>query len=253
MLLAMGWRAYTANKKAIIVFAVLLLLAGLFMQFPNIYSASGTMLVGHELAAAGAPLLAVEALFVLLYLALYSSFVAITVFSARRELSRTKMHVYVTELLRRFAARIFAFYLALAVGLFAVGTVLLALGVPAIGVSAVFLVTGLFTIFVPQSIVVDEKGIGIALSKNFEFISNHPKEFAFTAVLSAVIVALIPIIEFAFDLFPGGGFFAALIIATVFAVPFTECVKTVAYMMRFDMIGVHERLLAKRKKGFLSL
>ena len=226
---------YLANKQTAIVFGVLLVLAAALLQFSGVFASSATIFWEYD-PVGGFPFggVAQVALFVL-FVALYASFVSIVVFGARNALVSVKMNLYLSDLLRKFAARLFVFYLVLLGALIGIGMVGSRAGVDPAWFNALFLVVTLFTVFVPQAVVVEEKGLRRAIWHNFAFIRNHFADFVYVALISFLLVLALPILEFALDGVSVGAY-VTLVLMTVFVVPFVECLKTQLYMRRFGLV-----------------
>lgn len=246
MLLQNSFEQYKANFKTALVFALLLVFVPVFAIFHNIYLSSGSIFIDYSVQLADPALLAAEAGLIALFLLFYSFFVSIVIFSVRKSLSKLKLQFYLHEMIQKFTLRIFVFYLlfSLLLFLFTVAVVLAGLSILVAVLAA--LVVSLLLLFVPQAVVIEEEGLRHAVLANLEFLFGHPKSFAIVAVIGALLLALLQLLEFALSFFTVLAPYASLLLSLVFILPFVEVMKTYMYMMRFDLIKEHEA--ARRKK-----
>jgi hypothetical protein len=244
-----SWEQYRLNFKSALVFALLLAFVPAFSFFQNVYVSSGSIFIDYNLAQANPLELLAEAGLTALFLLFYSFFVSVIIFSVRKNLSPLKLQFYLHEMIRKFALRLFVFFLLFCLLLFLLMSALVALGAPLALAGIALLAISLLLMFVPQAVVVDEEGLRHALSSNFEFLSHSPRPFAITAVVGAALLAVLQLVEFALAQFTLLAPYVSLLIALVFIFPFLEVMKTYQYMMRFDLIKQHE--IARRKKPLL--
>lgn len=238
---------YLANTKSAVVFGVLLVFVALFLQFSNVFASSGSMFYNYTFAGMDAIGVVAEIIALLVFLALYSAFVSIVVFSVRAEMSHVRMHYYIQEMLEKFALRIFAFYILLVFGLAAIGYLLVNAGVDVLAANLLMLAIALALLFVPQAIVIDEKGLRLALYHNFEFIAKNIPAFIMIVLVSAVILLVVPLAELALDSFWYSGGIGSIVIVLLFAVPFIETLKAQIYMLKFKMIKAHHYFEIKHR------
>ena len=103
--------------------------------------------------------------------------------------------------------------------------------------------------FVPQAVVIDEEGLRHAVSSNFEFLMHHPKSFFTVAIIGALLLAVLQIIEFGLSHVTLLTSYFSIFLNLVFILPFVEIMKTYLYMMRFDIIKQHELVKRSKPKG----
>ena len=238
---------YLANSKVAVIFGTLLVFVALFIQLSNVFASSGSLFFDYNLSGQNALMLVGEIVLLAVFLALYSAFVSIIVFSVRSEMSHVKIHFYLQKMLEKFALRLFWFYLALVLLLSALGILLIGAGVNVVAINLLFLLITVLLLFVPQAIVVDEKGLMQALYYNFEFIFSNLPAFLLVILLSAVILLIVPIIELYFDSFNYLGSFVSIAIVLLFVVPFIETLKTQLYMLKFGLVKAHHSFELKYK------
>jgi len=247
MFLGKTLQLYLANTKVAVVFGVLLVFVALFMQFGNVFASSGSMFYNYTFSGLGILGIAAEAIALIIFLALYAAFVSIVVFSVRSEMSHVRIHYYIQEMLEKFALRLFTFYLALIFGLAIVGFLLVSAGVSVIAVNVLLLIITLAFLFVPQAIVIDEKGLRMAFYHNFEFIAKNIPAAIMVVVVSAALLLVIPMIELFFDSYGFIGSIVSILIVLLFAVPFIETLKTQLYMLKFKMVRAHHYFEIRNK------
>ncbi|HIH21055.1 MAG: hypothetical protein J4478_04155 [Candidatus Diapherotrites archaeon] len=247
MFLKKTLKLYLANRKAALVFGILLVFVALFIQLSNVFASSGSIFFNYSIPEQGLAVLIGEAILLAIFLALYSAFVSVIVFSVRGEMSHVRIHFYLREMLEKFALRIFAFYFLLVAVLSILGFLLLTAGASIASINLLLLIVSVFLIFVPQSIVIDEKGLRRAVYNNFEFILSNIPAFILVIVVSSIILLAIPLVELFFDQFNYMGFLVSIIIVLLFAVPFIETLKTQLYMLKYGMVKAHHSFELKYK------
>jgi len=225
---------YKRNFKAAIAFALLLVFVPVFSIFESVFVTGGSMFLDYNVVDMQQIAIFIAAL--LLFLVFYSFFMSIIVFSVRKDLSKVKLQLYLHEMIQKFTLKLFVFFLAFSLLLYAAVLVLLVLGADLLVASLLVLVVSLFTMFVPQSIVVDEEDVLHAVMNNLEFIGKNPKDFVKLLVVGCVLLALSSLIGELVDSFYLVGAYVSLFLALVFVLPFLECMKTRMYMMKFELI-----------------
>ncbi len=230
---------YLSNFKAALGFGLLLVFVALFSFFPNTVVGSGTIFAEYN--PADSLFLVALILFSLLYLVFYSLFISVIILAVRRDLSKVKIQYYISEMLKKFTLKIFTFYTFLFVFLFLLSLIFEFFGIGLILSSLVALLVSLLTLFVPQSIVVDEIKIREAFSNNIEFMLKNPKHFFSVIIVGSILLALVLLVEFAFDPVFLSGRFVSLLLVMVFVVPFMEVMKTYLFMQKFDLIKNFEK------------
>jgi len=246
LLLQNSFQQYRANFKTALIFALLLVFVPVFALFQNIYITSGTIFIDYNLFQANPFALAAETGLIALFLLFYSFFISIIVFSVKKNLSKVKLQFYLQEMIKKFALRIFAFYVAYCLLLFLLTTALVTAGIPFLAATLAVLIVSFLLMFVPQAIVVDEEGLRHALLSNFEFLFSSPRSFLIALVVGAVLLGLLQLLEFAVAQATLLAPYISIFLGLVFILPFLEIMKTYLYMMRFDLIKEHEA--AQRKK-----
>ncbi|MBI4043202.1 MAG: hypothetical protein HY393_00155 [Candidatus Diapherotrites archaeon] len=231
-----AWNAYWNHLKLGVSFGILLVFVLLFLFFENLEITSGSVFSDYAVQGISPEVLAVEAVLVLLFLAMYAVLVSLTVLAVRRDYSHLKVEYYLREMIQKFFLKIFFFYTAMIL-LFLVlvsGAVYLEWNI--LLVNAFLLVISLLVLFVPQAIVVDEQSTRHSISSSIEFVFKHFPQYAFVVVVSILLVLLIPALEFVVDQYFLVGRFVSLLLVFVFVIPFIEILKSMVYMMRFSLI-----------------
>lgn len=107
-------------------------------------------------------------------------------------------------------------------------------------------------LFVPQSLVVDERPILDAIETNFYVIFSHPKDFFLVVFVSSFLIGLLPLVEFVFSFLGVWSNVVGVILMFVFVIPFVEILKTLLYTRRFELVRGHE-YARTRVSGFHHL
>lgn len=231
---------YTRNFKAAIAFALLLVFVPVFSIFESVFVTGGSMFLDYNLV--DLQQIAIFLIALILFLVFYSFFMSIIIFSVRKDLSKVKLQIYLHEMIQKFTLKLFVFFLAFSLLLYAAVLLLLVLGVDLFAASLLVLALSLFTMFVPQSIVVDEDDVLHAVMNNLEFIGKNPKDFVKLLVVGCVLLALSSLVGELIDIFYLVGAYVSLLLSLVFVLPFLECMKTRMYMMKFELIRSPQRV-----------
>ena len=225
---------YKRNFKAAIAFALLLVFVPVFSIFESVFATAGSMFLDYNVADLQQVAIFIAAL--LLFLVFYSFFMSVMVFSVRKDLSKVKLQLYLHEMIQKFTLKLFVFFLAFSLLLYAGVLVLLVLGADILVASLFVLLISLFTMFVPQSIVVDEEDVLHAVMNNLEFIEKNPKDFVKLLIVGSVLLVFSSLVGEVVDAFYLVGAYVSLLLSLVFVLPFLECMKTRMYMMKFELI-----------------
>ncbi|MFH0714523.1 MAG: hypothetical protein V1847_02025 [Candidatus Diapherotrites archaeon] len=236
MVLRKSLSLYVRNFPIIIAFAVLLVFVLVFLQFSNVFISSGSLFLDYGFLKANPIIILGELLLVAIFLAVYSTLVTAVVFGARKDLGGVRFQYYLKEMLEKFAVQLFAFYLLFTIILALLAALLLGVGISATFVNVVLFLVAIAFIFVPQTIVVDEKKVLQSISYTLNFVKDHPVSFLYAIAISAVLLAIVPLIELFFDQYNYAGGFVALAILALFVLPFIEIVKTQVYMTKFGLV-----------------
>ncbi len=223
---------YIANYRIALGFGILLVFVVFFLQFSGLYASSGSIFLEYNLSGQGFLALLPEIGAILIYLAMFSTFITLLIFAVKNDLSVTKRLYYFTEKMQKFGFRIFIFYLIMIAVLYALGLLLIASGASTIIATLILLVISLPFIFVAQAIIVEECSLRNAVLYNFEFISENVDTTFYVIVISSALLAALQIAEFYFDSFALSGKFVSLAIMLILIIPLIEITKTSAYIMQ---------------------
>jgi hypothetical protein len=218
----------------------------LFLLLPNTQVSAGTMIFDYSLAA-NPLILVLEAILLLAFIMFYSIFTTLVIFGVRKEMSAVKISYYLREMLQRFAWQVFGFYALLSFSFILIALVGIQLGIlihPILFFAAngLMFVIALSLIFVPQAIVIDETDVAQGLANNFAFIKKNPGAFILVFFTGAILLGLVPLLEYAADTFFYAGRFVALVVTLLLIVPFLEIIKSHEYMERFELVKSTHRL-----------
>jgi len=233
---------YRANLKVIISFGILLAFLFLFVFFEQFFLSSGTVFLSFDFSI----LSIIGIVLGLIFLYVFSFFVTLTVYSVKRDVQRMDFDTYWNFLMKKAAARIFIFYLILAIVLYIISSIGLALGVVAISMIISFVISMLL-MYVPQSIILDEAKIFPAVIKSIEFWLANPLTSILIVVVGAILIFISIMIEFFFELFVLPGVGVSFIILLIGIVPFLEQTKSYAFVLKYSLIRETEVMHAKVK------
>lgn len=243
-----SFQRYVDNFPTALAFALLLVFVIIFTQLQGVFVSSGTIFLDYGMLASN-PLAAAALLFLAaVFLFFYSILVILIVFAVRRDLSRVKVHYYLTERVQKFAFKLFAFLAVLTIAIFTAFSLLVYAGLPALAINLVLFVLAVAFLFLPQAIVVDEEGLGSSINSNFEFMRKHPGAVLRVFAAGAAIMLALPLAEYAIDMVALVGNFVTLFVALVFVVPYLEILKTEFYMRKYDLVKyAHRKIPAPRR------
>ena len=223
---------YITNYRIALGFGILLVFVIFFAQFSGLYISSGSIFMEYNLMQQNFFTILPQIGAILIYLAMFSTFVTLLVFAVKNDLNVTKRIYYFTEKMQKFGARVFVFYAIMIAALSLLGALLIAGGASTVVTALILLVVSLPFIFVVQALIVEECSLRNAILYNFEFISENIDTAVYVIVISAALLAGLQIAEFYFDSFALSGKFVSLLIMLVLIVPLIEILKTVAYIVQ---------------------
>lgn len=243
MVLAKAFAEYITNIKVALLFALLLLFVPVFI-IPffgsGIFISSGTLFLEYLLSQYSI----IQILLAIIFLAPFSFFISLIVFSVRRDLSKVKVEFYLDEMIKKFSSRLFIFYSLLFLLFFGISLAVSTAGAYAILIAYIaMLIIGLLFLFVPQAIVVDERSLSNALFESVSFVRRNPKYVLIVLFVGSALLVIVAFIEYLLDLFLIElfvGEFVALLLTLTFIVPFIEVLKTYLYMLKFHLIKKSE-------------
>ncbi|MEK7540335.1 MAG: hypothetical protein AAB558_03745 [Patescibacteria group bacterium] len=228
-------RLYLSNITSALGFGLLLVFVLFFMSMQGVFISSGSLFFTYSVPGAGYLESLVFGLFFLAFLFAYSVFTIIMVFAVRSQLSRVKLHYYLSEKIRRFAVKYFIFLAVFSVASFCLSILLGFAGLKPLGFLVSAAALGLL-MFLPQSIVVDEESMSSSLQNGFEFSAKHKKTTFLVFLSTFLAVLLLSVFEFVLNVFFLPGEFLSLLIVALFLVPFIEVVKTIYYMEKMGLV-----------------
>lgn len=248
------FRAYRENLKLSLSFSILLVFVFFFLRFDNMALLNGTVFFDYSFSPLSWEVVLAEAVAGMVFLAMYSILLTLLLLAMRNELSHIKVRYYLREMVQKFFLVMFVYFVLLAVVFIAAVFLLPGIGIPLVWVNLLLLLLSLSLIFVPQSLVIDEKPIAEAIQTNWYVLRAHPQDFFLVVVLSTLLIGLLPLLEAFFDLFWNSGRFVTVLLMFVVIIPFLEILKTILYMNRFELVRGNE--YAKRKhpglRGFAA-
>lgn len=229
---------YVANSKIAVIFGILLVFVAVFTPFTNLFASSGSIFYAYTTGGLSLVEIAIEVAFAAIFLGIYALFVTLVVFSVRREMSAVRLDYYVSDALRKFAWKLFVFYLISIIGLAALGTILIQIfGVNVLLVNLILFVLSLLFLFGPQSIVIEEDDVFQSFQNTIEFMGKKPHSAILAILATFVLVAAVQFIELFFDQYQFIGNYVSILLLLLFVVPFTETLKTQLYMQKYDLVA----------------
>ncbi len=239
---------YVSNFRLALLFGLLLVFVPLLAYFPNIQFSFGTLSI--EYAVAPVAFIVVEFAIIALFFAFFSFFVSLVVLAVRKDLSKIRIEFYLSEMLKRFALKVFIFLFFYSLFLFLIGLFLSLAGFNLIAVNAVLFLLSIPFLFVPQAIVIDEVPLREAVIESIDFCWKNFRSVLFVFFVGSTLVAITLLFSFAVDLFSVrllAGRYVAMLVSMIFIVPFMEILKTYVYMLKFDLIKRSEMASATHK------
>lgn len=233
---------YKNNLKVMLSFGILFLFLILFVYFEQFFLSTGTVLFNYDFNLFSI----IAFLFMVAFLYAFSFFIALTVYSVKRDVQKTVFDKYWNDLLKKASVKIFLFYVILALVSFIVfelGFMFANILIPMI---FVFLLFSLL-MYVPQSIVLDEKSIFESIFESIKFwVLNFKLSFAII-LFSSIMIFVFSLIEWGLEVFNLPGFIFTFIFTFIFLVPFMEQTKSYAFVLKFNLIKQPEILAAMHK------
>jgi hypothetical protein len=230
-------RAYSENLLTVLAFALLLVFVLPLTQFESVFASSG--LIGFEYGVTGIDVLSslFAFLFLALYLFCYSVFVSLMVFAVRKDLSKVKVHYYLSQQIMKFSSKLFFFNLIYSFSFLFLGMFFALLNIPLIVFFLLLFLSSIVFFYFPQSLVVDETSVKSSIDSAIDFLLRNKKDSLKIIIFGSIVLAVLPAIEFMIDLFfPALGIYLILLVSFVVIVPFIESWKTVLFMQKFDLI-----------------
>jgi hypothetical protein len=233
-------KLYLDNFRLSLSFSILLVFVFFFIQFNNTALLNGTIFFDYSFTALSVHVLAAQVIAWLVFLAMYSILLTLLLLGVRHDLSRVRIGKYLKEMVQAFSIKMLVYFILLSVLFILVMFLGQWAGLDIIWVNVLLWLVSLAFLFVPQSLVVDEKPILDAIETNFYVIVSNPKDFLLVVIVSSFLVGLLPVIEYFFASLGIWGGVIGIIVMFVFIIPSLEILKTLLYMRRFELVRGHE-------------
>jgi hypothetical protein len=238
---------FSDNFKVALSFGVLFVFVAFFVFFEQFFISSGTVFLFFDIN-----LLAIVGLLgVLVFFYAFSFFISLAVYSIQRDIHRLTLDDYWNVLLKKGALNIFIFYFSLVLLFFVLSTLGLTFS-QIVFSSVIMFVISTLLMYVPQSIIFDEVGIGSAIRESVSFWRKNFGVSFGILFLSTIALFIIMIIEFVIDYFGFPGSIISFGLVLIFLIPFVEQMKSYAYILKNDLIRAPEISSAKHKKKFVD-
>lgn len=160
-----------------------------------------------------------------------SLFLTILIYSVRKKVMQEARKVYLLEFVKKHATYVFIYNLVIYFLMFLIFLIFentkANFMIPIFGFVLLFL--NFYTI---QSIIIDNKPIFGGISYGLFFLKRNFLKSIFILVLLSFIYFLIALISFYFSF----GWIISLILYTIVFYPFSEIIKTVFYLTKYDIV-----------------
>ena len=186
---------FSDNFKVALSFGVLFIFVAIFVFFEQFFISSGTVFLFFDINL----FTLVGLICALVFLYAFSFFISLSVYSIQRDIHRLTLDEYWSVLLKKGSLNIFIFYFFLVL-LFFVLSILGLTFSQVVFSSVVMFVISTLLMYVPQSIIFDEVGVGYAIRECFFWRKSFGVSFGIL-FLSTIALFLIILIEFVFDYF----------------------------------------------------
>ncbi len=233
---------YKSNFKVMLSFGILFVFVILFLFFNQFFLSSGTVFLSFSESI----ITIVGLVLGLIFLYVFSFFISLTVYSIKRDMQRVNFDVYWNTLLKKVAVKVFLFYFFISIIIYAISVIGLFFAFEAI-TAIISLVIVALLMYVPQSIILEEKNLKEASLESLVFWKNNFLLSISIIILGAILLSVIFLIEFALELVAFPGIIFSFIFVLIFVVPFIEQVKSYSFILKFDLIKQPELLSAEVK------
>lgn len=228
-------RDYSSSFTIALLFGTLLIATAFLSFFPNIFLSSGSGFIDYTLIRdIGIIDFTLEAVLVLILLSFFAFFTTLIIIRTKTISQSKDVSTPLRDKIGKYFLRVFFFYAIYFGVLFSLGAMLVPL-IPLLGNLVLFAVA-LLLLFVPQSIVLDEKKLFRSFSLSASFVKGNLPKVLVLILLGSLLLAIIPLIEILFDYAFFVGRYLTLIFSLVFIVPLLEIIKTKMYISKYDLM-----------------
>lgn len=225
---------FSENFKVALSFAVLFIFVVLFVFFEQFFLGSGTVFLSLD-----SNLLALIGLVIgLVFLYAFSFFVSLCVYSIQRDIHHLSLGDYWNVLMKDASLKIFLFYLLISVIFYVLS--LLGLLYAQFLVLIIMIIISSLLMYVPQSIVLEEKSIWAAIDESISFWVSNPVVSLGILAVSSILLFVILLIEYAIDLLALPGIIVSFALVLIILIPFVEQMKSYAFILKNDLIRAPE-------------
>lgn len=230
---------YKNNFKVMLSFGILFIFLILFIYFEQFFVSTGTVFFNYNISLFSLFVF----LFSLFFLYVFSFFIALTVYSVKRDVQKTVFDDYWKSSLKKVSFEIFIFYslmFIISFLVFQIGFFIQNLFIPAIFVFVIFTIL----MYVPQSVILDNKNLLGAIFESVKFYFLNFKISVAIISVASIIIFILSLVEFILGFF---GTIISFILTFVFLVPFIEQTKSYAFVLKFNLIKQPEILAVLHK------
>ncbi|MEK6959423.1 MAG: hypothetical protein AABW59_05260 [archaeon] len=226
---------YKENFPVVLSLGALLLFLAVFVMFEQFVLTSGTVLLTFNTDILA--LIGLAAGIIFLYA--LSFFSAVVIFGVRRDVQHFSLDVYWNTIMKSAAVKIFLMYLFLSIVVYLLVFSGLFYGYEFIAI-LLALIISCIVMYAPQSIVLDEETVFGAVAQSIKFWQANFSLSAVIVLISAVLLAVIMVVELVLDLLSVPGVFVSIALVLLFLLPFIEQMKSYAFVLKFALIRTSE-------------
>lgn len=238
-----SFEEFKENFKVSLSFAVLFIFVAFFLFFEQFFISSGSVFLSIDTSILGI----IGIILGLVFLYAFSFFVSLAVYTIQRDIHHLSLDDYWNVLLKDASLKIFFFYLVFSVVCYLGLIVGLYFGI-ILPIILILLIISSILMYVPQSIVFEEKSIYDAALESVSFWKSNFVLSVLILLTSSVLLFVIILIEFFIDVLGFPGSIISFGLLMIGLVPFNEQMKSYAYILKCDLIRAPEVHQARHHK-----
>jgi len=245
-----SFEEFKENSKVSLSFAVLFIFVAFFLFFEQFFISSGSVFLSIDTSILGI----IGIIVGLVFLYAFSFFVSLAVYSIQRDIHRLSLDDYWNVLLKDASLKIFFFYLFFSVICYFGLIVGLYFGL-ILPIVVLLLIISSLLMYVPQSIVFEEKSIYDAMIESVSFWRSNFVLSILILLTSSVLLFVIILFEFIIDILGFPGAIVSFALLMICLVPFNEQMKSYAYILKCELIRapeVHQARYHKPKEDIVK-
>jgi len=239
LVLKRAMEEYKENFAIALSMAVLLIFPAIFtflgQFFKQFFFSSGSVLLSFN-----ADMFVLVGIVIgLIFLYVFSFFVSLIVYTVKKDVQSFSLDVYWNMLMKNAAIKIFILYLILAIIFYALSFLGLVSGFSLLTMLISFVIAAV-VMFAPQSIVLDEETVFGAIIQSISFWKKNFTTGAAIIILGSIMLAIVLAVEYLLEIVNLPGIFVSFLLVLIVLIPFTELMKSYAFVLKFDLIRTQE-------------